>query len=164
MKRITTYLSIAAAVAILFTCGCGGSDTNQESLNANSTSSSDTTQAIDDADFVLTNGKVYTVNEKQPWAEAVVVKGKEIVYVGDNAGAKDFIGDGTEEIDLKGRLLLPGLVESHIHIGMGAGTTSGLILESTDSLEDVLKKVKEYAEANPDKKTIFGASYSVYLR
>jgi predicted amidohydrolase YtcJ len=119
--------------------------------------------AAEPADFVLTGGKVYTVNKKQPWAEAVAVKGKEIVYVGDNAGAKTFVGNGTEQIDLKGRLLLPGFVESHIHIGMGAGTTSGVILASSDSLEEVLRKVKEYAEANPDKKTIFGASYSAFI-
>lgn len=115
------------------------------------------------AGFVLTNGKVYTVNEKQPWAEAVVVKGKKIVYVGDNAGAAKFKGEGMEEIDLKGRLLLPGFVESHVHLGMGAGTTSGVVLESTDSLDEVLAKVKKYAEENPDKKTIFGASYSAFI-
>ena len=115
------------------------------------------------ADYVLVNGKIYTVNEKQAWAEAVAVKGKEIVYVGDNAGTKAFVGEDTEQIDLEGRLMLPGFVESHIHIGMGAGTTSGVILESTDSLEEVIKKVKEYAEANPDKKTIFGASYNAFL-
>lgn len=120
-------------------------------------------QAAKPSGFVLTNGKVYTVNKKQPWAEAVVVEGKKIVYVGDNAGATKFKREDLEEIDLKGRLLLPGFVESHIHIGMGAGTTSGVVLESTDSLETVLKKVKEYAEANPDKKTIFGASYSAFI-
>jgi predicted amidohydrolase YtcJ len=119
--------------------------------------------APDRGGFVMTNGKVYTVNEKQPWAEAVVVKGKKIVYVGDNAGAAAFKGEGMEEIDLKGRLMLPGFVESHIHIGMGAGTTSGVILESTDSLEEVLTKVKKYAEENPDKKTIFGATYSAFI-
>ena len=101
-----------------------------------------TLAAAEPADFVLTGGKVYTVNEKQPWAEAVAVDGNKVVYVGDNAGAKAFVGEGSEEIDLKGRLLLPGFVESHIHIGAGAGTTSGVILESTDPLEEVLKKIK----------------------
>jgi predicted amidohydrolase YtcJ len=100
-------------------------------------------QAAEPAGFVLTNGKVYTVNKKQPWAEAVVVEGKKIVYVGDNLGAVKFKGEGWEELDLKGRLMLPGFVESHIHIGMGAGTTSGVILESSDTLEEVLKKIKE---------------------
>ena len=57
--------------------------------------------AAEPAGFVLTKGKVYTVNKEQPWAEAVVVKGKEIVYVGDNAGAAKLKGEGMEEIDLK---------------------------------------------------------------
>ena len=113
--------------------------------------------------FILTNGVIYTVNEKQPRAEAVVVKDKEIVYVGDNVGAAEFKGKRMEEIDLMGRLMLPGFVESHIHVGMGAGTTSGVVLESSDSLEQVLAKVKKYAEENPDKKTIFGASYSSFI-
>ena len=117
----------------------------------------------DAADYVLTNGKIYTVNDDQPWAEAVAVDGKTIVYVGNNAGAASFIGKHTEQIDLGGRLMLPGFVESHIHLGMGAGTTSGVILESTDSLDQVINKVKEYAAENPDKNTIFGASYNAFL-
>jgi predicted amidohydrolase YtcJ len=40
---------------------------------------------------VLTNGKVYTVSEAQPWAEAVAVRGREIVYVGGNAGAEALV-------------------------------------------------------------------------
>ena len=52
--------------------------------------------ADDAADFVMINGKIYTVNEGQPWAEAVAVKGKDIVFVGDNAGAAAFVGKGTE--------------------------------------------------------------------
>ena len=115
------------------------------------------------ADTVGLNGKIYTANPKQPWAEAVAVKGNKIVYVGNNSGAKAFIGEVTEQIDHGGRLMLPGFVESHIHIGMGAGTTSGVILETTDSLEEVIKKVKDYAKANPDKKTIYGASYNAFL-
>ena len=116
-----------------------------------------------EANFALTNGKIYTVNKQQPWAEAVAIKGDEIIYVGDNKGIEQFVGKETEQIDLKGRLVLPGFVESHIHIVMGGATTSGVILEMSDSLEVVLKKVKDYADANPDKETIFGASYSAFL-
>ena len=112
------------------------------------------------ADFVLTNGKVYTVDEDRPWAEAVAVRGEEIVYVGDDAGAKAFVGEGTQEVDLEGRLLLPGFVESHIHILLGGATTSGLRLGVTDSIDDVLNKLGKYAEDNPERETIFGASYN----
>ncbi|MEM7147928.1 MAG: amidohydrolase [Verrucomicrobiota bacterium] len=116
-------------------------------------------QAADPADMVFTNGKIYTVDESNPWAEAVAVSDNLISYVGDNAGAEPYVGENTEKIDLEGRLVLPGFVESHIHLGGGAGTSSGLILSTEDSLEEVLEKVREYAEANPDLPTIFGASY-----
>ena len=162
MRRLNTGFIILTSILLMNVVECKSVATTetQVSQSTQTVAQKATTKA---ANFVLTNGKIYTVSPKQPWAEAVAVKGKEIVYVGDNAGAKAFVGEDTEQIDLRGRLMLPGFVESHIHMGMGAGTTSGVILESTDSLEEVIKKVKEYAEANPDKKTIFGASYSAFL-
>ncbi len=87
------------------------------------------------ASFVLLNGSVYTVNPRQPWAQAVAVRGDQIVYVGSNHGARAFIGKGSRAIDLKGKLLLPGFVESHIHVLMGAATTSGVTLSMSDTLE-----------------------------
>ena len=52
--------------------------------------------AAEPADTVAINGKIYTVNPKQPWAEAIAIKGDTIVYVGGNEGAKAFIGKNTE--------------------------------------------------------------------
>ncbi|PYS58508.1 MAG: amidohydrolase, partial [Acidobacteria bacterium] len=54
------------------------------------------------ADVVFVNANVYTVNEKQPRAEAIAVKGDRIVFVGSNANAKRFQGGGTRVIDLHG--------------------------------------------------------------
>ncbi len=71
---------------------------------------------VEPADFVFTNGTVYTVNELQPWAESVAVRGKEIVYVGDAAGAAALVGEGTERIDLEGMTLLPGFISTHDHL------------------------------------------------
>ena len=115
------------------------------------------------ADYVFTNGKVYTVNEDQPWADAVAVRGNKIVYVGGNVGAKAFVGAGAEEVDLNGRLVLPGFVESHIHLALGGATTSGVVLTMNDSIDDVVRKVKDFAEAHPDRYCIFGASYNAFL-
>ncbi len=112
------------------------------------------------ADYVLTNGKIYTVNEKQPFAEAVAVKGDEIVYVGDKSGVDAHVGKDTKVIDLKGRLTLPGFIESHVHPVLAAAFSSGVLIDFSDSMEELLRKVKAYAEANPDKEVIFGASYN----
>ena len=59
--------------------------------------------------------------------------------------------------------MLPGFVESHIHLAVGGATTSGAILAMDDSLEDVLLEVKKYAATHPEKETIFGASYNAFL-
>jgi len=111
--------------------------------------------AAEQADYVFTDGKIYTVNDKQPWAEAVAVKGNKIVYVGDNAGAAAYIGKDTKQTDLAGRLMLPGFVEGHFHT-----TTQGIILHGpdlqTDSMDELLAKLKKYADANPDLKFING--------
>jgi len=115
------------------------------------------------ASYVLLNGSVYTANDNQPWAQAVAVRGDRIVYVGSNQGARPYIGKGTRTINLKGKLLLPGFVESHIHVLMGAATSSGLTLTMTDTLEDIQNKLKAYARAHPERMVIFGSAYNGLL-
>ncbi len=118
------------------------------------------TVAEDAADYVLTNGKVYTVNDEQPWAEAIAVRDDAIVYVGDNSGADAYMGEGTSVIDLEGRLTLPGFIEGHVHANMASAFGSGVSIDFTDSVEEVIQKVKAYADANPDREVIFGQPYN----
>src|SRR6266699_2523642 len=95
------------------------------------------------ADVVFVNGNVYTVNEKQPRAEAVAVKGDRIVFVGSNANAKQFQGSGTRVVDLHGETVVPGMTDAHYHfIGVGQREMN-LNLEGLTNLEDFLAKVKE---------------------
>lgn len=114
------------------------------------------------ADFVLRNGAVYTMESKNPKAEAIAVTGKKISYVGTNKGAEALIGKNTKVIDLKGQMLLPGFVESHIHPTL-AILTLGADLQS-DSVNEVLGKIKAWADANPDAKLIqgFGWRYTLF--
>ena len=67
------------------------------------------------ADLVLRGGVVHTVNADQPRAEAIAVSGKSIVFVGRNEDATAYVGPATEVVDLEGRLVLPGLVDAHLH-------------------------------------------------
>ena len=72
------------------------------------------------ATMVLHNANVNTVDANRPSAEAVVIAGERIIFVGGNAEAKGFVRQGTEVIDCKGGFLMPGLIEGHGHIhGMG---------------------------------------------
>lgn len=70
----------------------------------------------DSADLVILNGKVLTVDKDNPLAEAVAIKGEEIIAVGSTKKIKAYInGNITKTIDAKGRLVLPGFNDAHVH-------------------------------------------------
>ncbi|MEP7271103.1 MAG: amidohydrolase [Acidobacteriota bacterium] len=94
------------------------------------------------ADRIFRNGNIYTVNDRQPRAEAIAVKAGRIVFVGSNADAKKFEGPETEVIDLKGATVLPGLTDAHYHLSGVGQREMTLNLEGTSSLEDFLAKTK----------------------
>src|SRR6266404_8347257 len=94
------------------------------------------------ADLVFKNGNIYTVDERQPHAEAIGVKAGKIIFVGSNKAARAYEGKGTQVIDLHGNTVVPGMTDSHYHL-MGVGEREmTLNLEGTTSLEDFLAKVK----------------------
>lgn len=115
------------------------------------------------ADYVFSNGKIYTVNKAQPWAEVVAIKANKIVYVGDKKGVEKFIGKDTEKVDLAGKMLLPGFFSAHEHLIASGWMGLGVKLGNGKSKDDYLKLVKEYAEANPDEKFIRGLGWNITL-
>lgn len=64
---------------------------------------------------VFIDGAIYTENDRQPWASALVVRDGRIAYVGDDAGARRFIDKQTRVIPLHGRMMLPGFHDAHAH-------------------------------------------------
>ncbi len=111
------------------------------------------------ADVVFTNARVYTVDDARPWAEAVAVKGNEIVYVGDDDGAEAFIGADTERRDAGGQLLLPGFIDSHVHPIAGGAYATALSLDTFGSVEDWVGAITDYAAANKDAPVLFGYGF-----
>ena len=67
------------------------------------------------ADTIYRNGAIYTVDATDSVHQALAVRAGRIVYVGDNAGVKPLTGKATKVIDLKGRMLMPGLIDGHMH-------------------------------------------------
>ncbi|HKR53042.1 MAG TPA: amidohydrolase family protein, partial [Chthoniobacterales bacterium] len=104
--------------------------------------------AAETTDTIFINGNVYTVNEKQPHAEAIAVNRGHIIFVGSNDQAKKF--QTKKVVDLAGKTVVPGLTDSHCHIfGIGEREMR-LNLEGTNTLEDFLAKIKErVAKAKP---------------
>jgi predicted amidohydrolase YtcJ len=97
---------------------------------------------VEAADVVFKNGNIYTVNEKQPRAEAIAARNGRILFVGSNADVQPYVGNGTRVVDLRGATVVPGLTDAHCHLaGIGEREMS-LNLEGTASLQDLLTKVK----------------------
>ncbi len=76
-------------------------------------------QAVHPPDIVLYNGKIFTVDAGQPWAQAVAIRGSRIVAVGNNGPVRALAGPGTRSIDLGGRVVMPGFNDAHAHLGVG---------------------------------------------
>ncbi|MHC4620107.1 MAG: amidohydrolase [Planctomycetota bacterium] len=112
------------------------------------------------ADTVAINGKIYTVNPKKPWAEAIAIKGGGIVYVGNNEGAKKYIGKDTTFGDLHGKFVMPGIVSGHEHPGLSAAFGTALYIEYSEDKDKMLKAVANYIRDYPDKPRMsWGGSY-----
>jgi predicted amidohydrolase YtcJ len=111
----------------------------------------------EDVDLLLINGNVYTVNEKQPHAEAVAVKDKRIVFVGSNTDAKKI--HTKRVVDLAGKTVVPGLTDSHCHIfGIGERELR-LNLEGINTRDDFLTKVKERVAQTERGKWVVGRGW-----
>src|SRR5437016_6190834 len=81
------------------------------------------------ADTIVHNARIYTLNGKQPWAEALAIDGDKIVAVGSEADVERLRKPGTTMIDAGGRLVLPGFVDCHIHFLDGSLSLGRVNLE-----------------------------------
>jgi predicted amidohydrolase YtcJ len=113
------------------------------------------------ADLAFTHGAIYTVDGERSWAEAIAIDDGRISYVGTDAGAKDYIGPNTKVIDLKGRMVLPGMQDVHIHPISGGMEANACDLNALNSVDQYVAKIKECADAHPDDPWIKGGGWSM---
>jgi len=112
------------------------------------------------ATVIVTNARVYTVDAKQPWAEAVALANDTILAVGSKDAIDSFRDVNTRVIDAHGKLVLPGFTDSHIHFLEGSRVMTQVDLNGTTSIAEVQKRVKEYAAAHPQAGWILGRGWS----
>jgi len=112
------------------------------------------------AELVLTNGTIYTVDANQPWAEAMAIAGSRIIYVGTAANVTAYISPATKIIDLEGKFLMPGLVDTHVHAVLGGAK---MIYECnfpfTATPDDISHAVAKSVEGKPEGAWIRGGQW-----
>jgi len=111
------------------------------------------------ADLVVTNGTLYTVDAGRSVAQAMAVKDGVIVYVGDGAGAQAWIGSGTRVLDLKGRLVLPGLVDSHAHAPDAVSAIYEVSLYGMGTVDEIKQAIADFLVADPNLTALRGAGW-----
>jgi len=111
------------------------------------------------ADLVLFNGKVWTVNERQPRAEAVAVVGSRIVAVGANDEIRKWIGGGTQVLDVGGKLVLPGFNDSHVHFLNGGQSLATVQLRDARSQSEFQARIAAFTAKQPAGRWILGGNW-----
>ncbi len=117
------------------------------------------------ADTVYQNGKIYTVNENNLWAEAVAIKGGKFIEVGSDDDVKAVTGGNTKVVDLDGKFVMPGVHDSHLHPSFvyTFPEAGALLFPESLSKEEVQQALREFAKKNPEAKTIRGEKWSASL-
>ena len=119
----------------------------------------DAASAQPSASLVLLNGKIWTVNDAQPRAEAVACLGSRIVAVGSNGDIRKWIGPSTEVIDVGGRLVLPGFNDAHVHFFSGGENLAGVQLRDAKSEAEFRRRIAEFAAKQPAGRWITGGGW-----
>jgi len=112
------------------------------------------------ADRVFLNGRVYTGDPARPFAEALAVRGRDLLAVGSSAELKTLAGKGTDVVDLRGRLVVPGLVDAHLHLLGGGLSLDELRLDDAFAFAEVAKRVRSWAQANADRHWVTGEGWT----
>lgn len=111
------------------------------------------------ADMVLLNGAIYTMDASRSWAQALAIKDGKLIYVGTTSGARRYCSDATKVVDLDGKMVLPGLHDTHVHLIDGGVEANHCDLARLETKEAVLAKVAEYASAHPAAAWIRGGGW-----
>lgn len=112
-------------------------------------------------DMIITHAKVLTMDATRPTAEAVALDQGRILAVGTNAEVEAMAGPGTKRINAGGRTVLPGFVESHLHLALGGAELMQLQLGGIYGFDAVCDAFRAYAAAHPDLTVVMaqGAGY-----
>jgi predicted amidohydrolase YtcJ len=111
------------------------------------------------ADLVIKNGYIYTGDAKRTIAEAIAVKGDTIIYVGTNGGVNKWIGESTRVVDLQGKLVLPGLIDSHAHATSGVSDIFEVSLYGIGSIEEYQQTIAAFVNTTPGLTALQGGGW-----
>jgi predicted amidohydrolase YtcJ len=114
--------------------------------------------------LILTNARILTMDPARPRAQAVALAGERILAVGSRAAIEALAGPGTRIIDCGGRTLLPGFVESHLHLVLGGAELAHLQIGAIEGTEALTRAFRAYAAEHPQQPLLMaqGGAYLLF--
>ncbi len=109
------------------------------------------------ADRIYINAKIWTGDSLNPAAKAIAIKDSLILYVGDDY--QSFIGSNTEQIDLQGKMLVPGFIDNHVHFLDGGYYLANINLRNVKSKEEFISVFRHYTDSAKGNKWIRGGNW-----
>ncbi|MGH7844942.1 MAG: amidohydrolase, partial [Candidatus Binatia bacterium] len=110
-------------------------------------------------DVVFLHGRVHTVNARNDIVQALAVSGNRIVAVGSDEAVEGCIGTRTQVIDLRGRSLVPGFIDNHIHLENIARQLDWIDCSAAHSIADIVAAVRSRGALSPPGQWILGSRY-----
>lgn len=110
------------------------------------------------ANLLIKNAEIYTMSDAMPKAEAIAIKDNKILCVGKFEEMKQYVCDETQMIDAKGKMIIPGIIDSHAH-PISTPFIDGITFNMDMSFDEILSTIKAYVEAHPEKDSYFGLAY-----
>lgn len=147
--EIMHNLKVATAISALAICAAAGCTRQSTDI------------ADDGVDLLLTNGQFYTLNEDQPWAEAVAIRHGRIIFVGSSEAATEFVGDDTKIVDLQNKFALPGFQDPHSHFAFGGVSYTICPIYDLPDRHAIFAEIKKCVDADPDAEIIRGTGWTI---
>jgi predicted amidohydrolase YtcJ len=111
------------------------------------------------ADLLLVNGRIYTSNPANPWAQSLALGGDRILAVASDKNLSSLQGRHTQVIDLRGRMAMPGIIDSHIHFLEGSLYLDQVALDDAYTLQEIQQRMRAFRAAHPNRKWLLGRGW-----
>ncbi len=111
------------------------------------------------ADLIIVNANIHTMDRSHPAAAAIAIHGNRIIAVGSNDEIKKLAGADTKVIDAKGRLVLPGFNDAHVHFMSGGFQLSSVDLRDANTPQEFAERIRDFAARLPKGRWITGGDW-----
>lgn len=120
------------------------------------------TNPIKSSQKLYFNAKIFTVDNANPWAEAILIEENKILFVGSNSEAENRADENATKIDLQGKVVLPGFHDVHMHpMEVGSTTTAFELNENETNAENYISTIRNASNQNPDVEWLIGFGHSI---